>query len=41
VIPWVVLAWCCAPVIATLLNPRLVERMTSGFLAASFRDKQS
>ncbi len=35
VIPWVVLGWCCAAVIATLLNPRLVDLITSGFLAAS------
>ena len=41
VIPWIVLAWCCAPVIATLLDPKLVERMTSGFLAASFRAKEN
>ncbi len=39
VIPWIVLAWCCVPVIVTLLHPRLVERMMSGFLAASFRAK--
>jgi hypothetical protein len=35
VIPWVALAWCCAPLIATALNPRLVDLVTSGFLAAS------
>jgi amino acid transporter len=37
VIPWIVLAWCCAPVIATFLHPRLLDLITSGFLAASFR----
>ena len=37
VIPWIVFAWCCAPVIATLLHPRLLDLITSGFLAASFR----
>jgi amino acid transporter len=35
VLPWIVLAWCCAPVIATLLNPRLVDLIMSGFLAAN------
>jgi amino acid transporter len=35
VIPWIALAWCCAPLIATALNPRLVDLVTSGFLAAS------
>ena len=40
VIPWIVLAWCCAPVIATLLHPRLVDLITAGFLAASVRAKQ-
>jgi amino acid transporter len=34
VIPWIVLAWCCAPIIATALHPRLVDLVTSGFLAA-------
>jgi amino acid transporter len=37
VIPWIVLAWCCAPVIATLLHPRLVELAAAGVLAASAR----
>jgi amino acid transporter len=37
VIPWIVLAWCCVPLIATLLHPRLVDLITSGFLAASAR----
>jgi amino acid transporter len=36
-IPWIVLAWCCVPVIATLLHPRLVELTASGVLAASAR----
>ena len=40
VFPWIVLAWCCAPVVATLLSPRLVELITSGVLAASSRTKQ-
>jgi predicted membrane channel-forming protein YqfA (hemolysin III family) len=37
VIPWIVLAWCCVPLIATLVHPRLVELVTSGFLAARVR----
>jgi hypothetical protein len=37
VIPWIVLAWCCAPVVAILLNPRLIELVKAGFLAASAR----
>ena len=37
VIPWIVLGWCCAPVMATLLSPGLVERVSSGVLAASVR----
>jgi amino acid transporter len=40
VIPWVVLAWCCAPLIATFLHPRLVDLVASGFLAASARTKR-
>jgi hypothetical protein len=36
-IPWIVLAWCCAPLVAMLLNPRLVDLVTSGFLAARSR----
>ena len=39
VIPWIVLLWCCAPILATLLHPRLVYLITSGFLAASSREK--
>lgn len=41
VIPWVVLAWCCAPMLATLINPRIVQHITAGFLAASARAKQN
>ncbi len=33
VIPWIVLVWCLAPFLATLVNPRLVTLITSGFLA--------
>jgi amino acid transporter len=40
IIPWVVLAWCCLPVVATFVYPRLAERLTAGFLAASVREKQ-
>jgi hypothetical protein len=40
VIPWIVLAWCCAPVIATLLSPGLVALVTSGVLAADSRTKR-
>ena len=40
VLPWIVLAWCCAPVLATLLSPRLVNLITSGVLAASSRTLQ-
>jgi amino acid transporter len=36
-IPWIVLAWCCAPIVATLLYPRLVGLVASGLLAASSR----
>lgn len=35
VIPWIVLAWCCAPLVAPLLKPDLLDRVRSGFLAAS------
>jgi len=35
VIPWIVLGWCCAPVVATFLHPpRLLDLIKSGFLAA-------
>ena len=37
VIPWIVLVWSCAPIVATLLDPRLVELVASGFLAARAR----
>jgi amino acid transporter len=30
VIPWIVLAWCCVPIAATLLHPRLVGLITCG-----------
>ena len=40
VLPWLVLLWCCAPVAATLINPRLVARITSGFLAVDVPTKQ-
>ena len=36
-IPWIVLAWCGTPLVGTLLNPRLVDLVTSGFLAARSR----
>jgi hypothetical protein len=34
VIPWIVLVWCCAPIITTFLNPGLLELITSGRTAA-------
>ena len=37
VIPWIVLAWCCVPIVATLLYPRLVGLIASGLLAARSR----
>jgi hypothetical protein len=40
VIPWLVLAWCVLPVLATALDPRIVERITAGFLAAGVRARQ-
>ena len=40
VIPWIVLVWCCAPVMATLFDPRLLELVASGCLAARERMKQ-
>jgi len=40
VIPWIVLAWCCLPVIATLVSPGLVKLIASGVLAADSRAKQ-
>jgi hypothetical protein len=33
--PWLVLAWCVAPLLATMINPRLVERVKFGFLVSS------
>jgi di/tricarboxylate transporter len=38
-IPWIVLVWCCAPVLATLLKPGLVTLVTSGVLAASSQNQ--
>jgi hypothetical protein len=32
-----VLVWCCAPLLATLLNPRLVGLVAAGFLATRER----
>jgi amino acid transporter len=40
VIPWIVLAWCCAPLAVGLLSPRLLELVTAGFLAAHARTKE-
>jgi amino acid transporter len=40
VIPWIVLAWCCVPLIATLLHPRLLDLVASGCLAVGARMKQ-
>ena len=40
VIPWIVLAWCCMPLIATLLHPRFLDLVTSGCLAVGARMKQ-
>ena len=39
VIPWIVLAWCCAPVLAMALKPGLIDLIRSGFLAAHSSDK--
>ena len=39
VIPWIVLVWCCAPVVATLLYPRAVDLIASGFLAMRSKDE--
>jgi hypothetical protein len=33
--PWLVLAWCVVPLLVTMINPRLVERVKSGFLVSS------
>ena len=35
VIPWIVPAWCCVPVAATLLHPRLIDLITCGSHPAS------
>lgn len=40
VIPWIVLAWCCAPVVAILLKPGIVELVTSGVLATTARSQR-
>jgi amino acid transporter len=40
VIPWLVVAWCCVPVVAILLRPRIVGLVSSGVLAAGARTKQ-
>jgi hypothetical protein len=39
-IPWIVLVWCCVPVIAALVSPRLVGLVASGVLATDSRTKQ-
>ncbi len=33
VMPWLVLVWCVAPLVATMINPQLVKYVKSGFLA--------
>jgi amino acid transporter len=40
VIPWIVLAWCCVPVVATLVNRRLLDLVATGCLAVRDRMKQ-
>lgn len=35
VMPWLVLVWCVAPLLVTMINPRLVERVKSGFIVHS------
>src|SRR5262245_39421590 len=35
VLPWIVVAWCCLPIIPTFLKPRLVALITCGFPAAN------
>jgi hypothetical protein len=37
VMPWLVLGWCVAPLLATMVKPRLVERVKSGFLTIRAR----
>jgi amino acid transporter len=39
VIPWIVLVWCCAPMLAAVLKPGLVDLVRSGFLAAHSSDR--
>jgi amino acid transporter len=39
-IPWIVLVWCCAPLLATLLNPKLVGLVAAGFLATRERTER-
>ena len=39
VIPWIVVLWICAPVLATLLVPRIVGCIRAGFLAARSREQ--
>lgn len=34
-IPWIVLVWCCAPIVTTFLNPRLLGLIRSGVLVGS------
>ena len=33
--PWLVLVWCVAPLLVTMINPRLVDRVKSGFLVSA------
>jgi amino acid transporter len=40
VIPWIVLVWCCAPIITTFLNPRLLGLIRSGVLVGSTQTKR-
>ena len=40
VIPWIVLVWSCAPLVATLLIPGLVGLVASALPAADLRTKQ-
>jgi amino acid transporter len=39
-IPWIVLIWCCAPIMATLFDPRLLDLVASGCLAVRARIKE-
>jgi amino acid transporter len=38
VIPWIVLAWCATPLLLTLLRPRVLDLVGTGFLAAQARE---